>query len=233
VKRPRLITLSAASVFILVASGILVVDLQARPIRAVRIAGEFQHLARPALQESISGALSARFFSVDVNAVRDAARRLPWVRDVSVRRVWPDSLHVAVVERVAVARWGEHGLLEEDGALFIPERKTPQSDLVQLRGPDGSQWEVLSRYRALRTLLAPAGQSIVTLELSNRGAWTVALENGVRLKLGQSPSEETLQGFARAMTAVIRHGGSAIDSVDLRYINGFAVRWKEKPPAQG
>jgi len=233
VKRRRLITLSAASAFILMAGGILLADLQARPIRAVRIAGEFQHLARPALQQSISGALSARVFSVDVDAVRDAARRLPWVRDASVRRVWPDSLHVAVVERVAVARWGERGLLEEDGALFIPERQTALNDLVQLRGPDGSQREVLSRYRALRTLMAPAGQPIVVLELSNRGAWTVALENGVRLKLGQSPSEETLHGFARAMTAVSRHGGSAIDTVDLRYINGFAVRWKKEPPAQG
>ena len=44
---------------------------------------------------------------------------MPWVDAVSVQRAWPRGLHVLVIEQVAAARWGETGLLNTRGELFV------------------------------------------------------------------------------------------------------------------
>ena len=97
------------------------IHLNARPITSVRIAGEFVNVSRVEMQQLIDEFLPSGFFELDVGAVRRKAREIPWVRRISVRRIWPDSLHVAVVERVAVARWNDEALLEADGTRFVPE----------------------------------------------------------------------------------------------------------------
>ncbi|HEX9583211.1 MAG TPA: FtsQ-type POTRA domain-containing protein, partial [Gammaproteobacteria bacterium] len=74
-------------------------DLDSRPIASVRIAGEFVNVSRDSLEQVVNGFLPSGFLRLDVEAVRRAAAGLPWVRRVSVRRVWPGSLHIAVVER--------------------------------------------------------------------------------------------------------------------------------------
>jgi cell division protein FtsQ len=99
---------SAVAVVLLTALAVVVasflIHLNARPITSVRIAGEFINVSRAEMQQLMDKFLPSGFFELDVAAVRREAQGIPWVRRISVRRIWPDSLHVAVVERVAQPR---------------------------------------------------------------------------------------------------------------------------------
>jgi cell division protein FtsQ len=203
--------------------------LQGHTVNSVRVAGEFRYVSRDVLEQVVADQITKGFFEVDVEAVRAASRALPWVREASVRRVWPDSLHVAIVEREPVARWNADFLLEADGSLFEPHGKASRLALVQLYGPEESEREVLAAFARFRTVLGPLGGGIDSLRLHERGGWRLVLANGTALVLAEGQDAATLKRFARAASREIAEHLDRIEQVDLRYAGGFAVRLKKVP----
>lgn len=233
--RVRLRVVLALLSLMLVLAGLvwLLVELGRHPVDSVRIAAEFRHLDRGELEAVVQPHLGQSFFSVDVDAVRAAARSLPWVREASVRRVWPGSIHIAIVEREAAFRWGNTGLLEHDASLYVPARREGFADLPLLAGPSGTESDVHDRYLEFQALLAAVGLDLRVLTLSGRGAWRAQLANGVTLVLGRDRSAEPMRRFVRAYPAALAARVGEVETVDLRYANGFAVLWKTTPVQAG
>jgi len=73
--------------------------------------------------------------------------------------------------------------------------------------------------------LAVHDLSITRLEQDERRAWVVTLNSGVKLLLGRKESEKRLTRFIDIYPRVLKAWEQRIDEVDLRYPNGFAVRW--------
>lgn len=194
------------------------------PLKAVHIEGAFTHVTTASLQRVIASASSGGFLYADVAALRRAALGVPWVQSVSVRRVWPDTLYVTVTEHTPVARWGKHGLLSSNGKVFSPQVSSYPPGLPELRGPDGTQAAVLAQYRSMSTLIAPLQLHIKHLELDERRAWHLGLDNGIELLLGRTDSTAHLQRFVRVYPSLAALP-NVIERVDLRYHNGLAVRW--------
>lgn len=226
-KKP--ILLAAVVVGLAVAAWPIIDRVQGHTVNSVRVAGEFRFVSRDVLETVVADQITKGFFEVDVEAVRAASRALPWVREASVRRVWPDSLHVAIVEREPVARWNESALMEADGSLFEPHGKASRLTLPQLHGPSQSEREVLAAHGRFRTVLGPLGGGIESLRLHERGGWHITLANGTTLVLAEGQDAATLKRFARAAAREIAEHLDRIEQVDLRYAGGFAVRLKQVP----
>jgi cell division protein FtsQ len=208
------------------------------PIQRVQIAGEFHYLTKEALYEALGDLTSGGFFNVDVRAIKQA-EALPWVDRASVRRLWPDALQVAIVEQVPLAVWRDAGklvaLVNERGELFMPhelERKQKGQmsldGLANFSGPKDSAAAVTKHFAQFNRQLAGLGLKVASVELSNRRAWELRLDNGIRLMLGRGGTEEGLTRFAMAYAQALSDKADQIAVVDLRYTNGFAVRWKNR-----
>jgi cell division protein FtsQ len=198
-------------------------DPAALPIRRVMVEGEFEHLAPEQVQAAVAAAVDAGFFGVDVARIRAALLDEPWIRDASIRRVWPDALHVTIVEQTAVARWGDYGLLNERADIFVPPPPDIPADLVRLDGPLGSELQVLERYHYIADTLATVGLAASAVTLSDREAWTVTTTGGHELLLGRRDLELRLARFLAGYARGLKVAWDRIDHVDLRYTNGFAV----------
>lgn len=208
-----------------------VLDPRTLPIRHVRINGEFRHLAPAALQAAASDAVRGGFFNVNVDAVRLQLMREPWVRDVTVRRVWPDTLSLQVVEQEPIARWGEAALLNAQALRFAPDRASWPQGLPQLGGPDGSEALLLRRFRTMQQALAPHGLLLDRLELDERRSWTLGIRAGPRVILGRRDYLSRFERFSTVIPGYVRDNLGRMAVVDMRYTNGFAVRWKQTAPA--
>jgi len=206
-------------------------DPHTLPLRAVRVEGALQHVSRTQLRAAIMPHATAGFFGVDVDAIKRAVTQLPWVESVSVRRIWPDSLGVEVVEQAAFARWGGGGLVNPDGALFAAEPSTYPEGLPELRGPVDSEAALVRGYREMSETLAALGLRITGLVLDERRAWRLYLANGMELVLGRQDTAARLTRFVRAFKKELQTAAANIRRVDLRYARGFAVSWIE-PPAR-
>ncbi|MGA7802600.1 MAG: cell division protein FtsQ/DivIB [Gammaproteobacteria bacterium] len=198
------------------------------PLRTVRIEGDLRHLSAGQLQKVVAPVATGGFFGVNVDAVRRAAESLAWVDQVSVRRMWPDTLQLKVTEQRPIARWGKAALINPRGVVFTPPANTVPAGLPQLEGPKGLEPAVLQQYRAMTKALAPLGLKIAQLVEDQRRAWDLRLTDGVELKLGRADAYPRLLRFVRIYPKVLAGHVSRLVSVDMRYSNGFAVRWDQQ-----
>ena len=203
-------------------------DPDVTPLKVARIEGEFRYMKRADLERAVAGVTQGGFFTADVQAVTEAAEALPWVAKASVRRVWPDAIHVWVVEQSPLGRWKEDGLINPDGEVFSPKGVKVKLKLPLLAGPEGSGKVVIEKYWLARTKLQSLGLNIVRLELSKRRAWRLHLENGAVIKLGVEDFAGRLQRFANVYPTLEAKWKEKLEAVDLRYANGMAVKWENR-----
>jgi len=196
------------------------------PIQQVQVKGEFVYLDKQDLYKAIGDLASAGFFNVDVRAVKQAAETLPWVDSASVRRIWPDTLRIDIHEQIPLARWQGGGIVNRHGDVISLATADALRDLPIFSGSEGTAKILAKRYQLLSVLLAKMELAVVTLTLSERRAWRLSLDNGMQLLFGRAVLDTQLSRFATAYNAVSAEKRENIHSVDLRYTNGFAVRWK-------
>lgn len=206
-------------------------DPASLPIRKVAVEGNFRHLTPGHVQSVVSSAVDAGFWGIDVGAIREKLLDEPWLHDASVRRVWPDTLRVSIEEQEPVAYWGEHALLNSEGDIFAPDRETMPTNLAILNGPVGTEVEVLGRYRSIKMQFAKCGLKVSRVDLSERRAWTIAIEGGTRVVVGRRSIEERLARFERGFELALKPHWENIGVVDMRYTNGFSIR--QRTPGTG
>jgi cell division protein FtsQ len=191
------------------------------PVTEVEVRGSLANT----LEAEIRAALprgSGNFFALDLAEVRASVERLPWVRRVSVRRVWPGRLELAVEEHVALARWGDEGLVNIHGEKFPARSKAVLPSFV---APAGTSAEVALRYRRFSAIVAPLGTSVERVVLTQRHAWQLRLANGLHLMLGRDgdQAETRLRRFVEVYAQSAQNARKH-EYIDLRYPNGFALR---------
>ena len=163
---------------------------------------------------------------MNVALIQQRVQQLPWVEQVSVRRVWPDQLSIKVREQRPVAHWGERGFLNVRAGRFEPQQALELAALPHFEGPDGYEQRVLEMYQRMQQMLQPLKLGVSHLRLDARRTWRVQLSNGLELEVGRGNPLQRIARFVRVYPAILATGNGQLRSVDLRYSNGFAVRWQ-------
>lgn len=197
-------------------------------IEAVDAASGLRHMTTPGLRSSPAMQWKGNFFTVDLNAVRTAFEAVPWVRRAEVRRVWPNTLRVAIEEHRPLAVWSDGRLVNTQGELFVANvaEATLDAELLEFSGPPGSEAAVTQRWQELRAWLAPLKLEPRAVALSSRYAWSAKLDNGTTLLLGREqgmPLGDRVARWVQAYPVTTDRLNRNIVAVDLRYPNGFAV----------
>ncbi|MDI9335240.1 MAG: cell division protein FtsQ/DivIB [Cytophagales bacterium] len=191
--------------------------------------------------------LSGNYFTLNLRQVQKAFESLPWIRSAVVRREFPNQINVSLTAHTPIARWTsldassaaansdvemEH-LLSVQGEVFETSGGQLDTDnLPALAGPQAKAAEVLALYQSLQSLLqthAPhAAHPVVQLRLSPLGLWRAVLANQATIELGAGNKEvivaRTARWLAAAPQVAERFNARDVQSVDLRYPNGFATR---------
>jgi len=213
-----------AALLVLAAVAIQVAQLPAFSLREVRVGGELKRVTRDQIEDVVRRELRGNFFTINLAATRVAFERLPWVRNVNVRRQWPARLDVALEEHEPLARWANTALVNTHGEVF---QAAYDGDLPVFVGPDGAAREIAIQYRYFRRSLGMIGEAPVQVQVTPRRAWQVKLASGLTLALGRENIEARLARFVAVYERTLGQLGRRIDYVDLRYANGFAVRIPE------
>lgn len=211
---------------------LLVRDPQVLPVRVVGVDGEIQHLDRQRLETAVAEAVDGSFFSVDLERIREKLEQRPWIESASVRRVWPDTLRVRVVEQTPLAYWGSDGLVSHRGVVFRPEKLPRLKGMAVLEGEDASAPRIAREYLRMRTLLGKAGLRLEHVRVDARQAWRLQTDNEVVLNLGRRELMPRLTRFVQLYPYLTQQAKRLPEAVDLRYTNGFTVRWRDAGEAQ-
>ncbi|MEA3173553.1 MAG: cell division protein FtsQ [Gammaproteobacteria bacterium] len=199
-----------------------------RPVRVISMDGSFQRVSPGQIEKAVAPFANRGFMSADLDDIQRAVEALPWVDHARIARRWPNSLHVTVTEQTAAARWGDAGLLNTRGQLFVRVTTHLPPELPRLSGPEGTETQVAQRYLSAQGRMLEAGLRIAALRLDERGAWEMDLDCGVTVRLGRREVDERIDRFIRTTSQVISHRLTEINYVDMRYSNGFAIGWRNQ-----
>jgi len=225
--RPQILnwvaSLLYASAFVMFLYGLLfvVIHLPIFPLREVKVDGELNHVTREQVKLIVGRYIQGNFFTLDLQKTRDAFEKLPWARNVSVRRRWPDRLEVVVEEHKELARWGNIALVNTYGELF---HAASDSDLPVFFGPGDGVREVAEHYGKYSQLIAATGMKVSELALTPRRAWQIKTDKDLVIELGREEMDARLEKFARVYQSTLAGLVGNVKYADLRYPNGFAVR---------
>jgi cell division protein FtsQ len=197
-----------------------------RDIESIEVSGPFQRVTALQIEEAVSNELDAGFLGADLGAMQDLIRALPWIDQASVARRWPNRISINVSEQVPAAIWGDTGLLNVRGELFVENARHIPAELPRLGGPAVRSAEVAKRYLDVRERLIPIGLDLRSVVMDARGAWEMALTNGVEVRLGRRDVDARTALFIDVVADVITSRSKDIDYVDMRYSNGFTIGWK-------
>jgi cell division protein FtsQ len=224
--------------FTIVASVVLLVPLTwgllktlDQPVRRIEVVGKFARVSSLQIEQAVAPFATRGLLSVDLKVVKSAIQTIAWVDHARVERSWPDGLKVFVTEQVAAARWGESGLLNIRGEMFLKDSRYLPPELPRLDGPDGTQAQVAKLYLDTYPRLMSANLRLGRVMLDARGAWDLVLTNGVDVRLGRQDVDARLQRFIRVASPMIATHAEQISYIDMRYSNGFAVGWNGAAPS--
>lgn len=228
---------------LLAAASWWVVRHPAFSISRIIVEGELVHNNAVTLRANVAPSLMGNFFTIDLGAARETFEEVPWVREAQVRREYPNSLRVELHEHVAEAFWGPDTgaeMVNSFGEVFEANiGEVEREGIPRLQGPIGTSQQVLQVYRMLAPALAPLSLEIDELTLNDRGSWKARLEHGAQVELGGGTVEQMLQRVQRftrtlgTVTAQYQRKADALEYVDLRYEDGYALRLHGVSTVQG
>ncbi|MFM6991663.1 MAG: cell division protein FtsQ/DivIB [Rhodoferax sp.] len=203
-------------------------------LHSITVVGDVAHANAPTVRAHVVSRVTGSFFSVDLARTRTVLEAMPWVRHAVVHRDFPNKLRVQLQEHQVAAYWGdanEPRLLNTFGEVFDANvGEVEADDLPHLNGPLEQSTKVLAAYRALAPQFSAMDLTLDSLELTNQGSWRIGLAGGAVIEAGRGDLEQIqtdVAQFLKTLTRVLaryQRPAGALESADLRYKNGYAIR---------
>ena len=264
---------------LIVLAGIFIADQMFNPakfqITEIEVHGQFRHIDGKQVKRVVESGITGNYFSISLKKLENQIKDLPWAYSASVRRRWPATLVVDVVEVQPVAVWGESRWLNFTGDLVArqqPGKFQQYTQLPRLKGPDNDVSLVWQSFRRWSGKFASTGLSLDGLTLDSSGLWHLELSLGAlamsrssetvvdsvsaeqgptsdQVDSNQADSESNQTGYVsmivddalanehinRFIKTLNQHlivQFPYMTSIDLRYPNGFAIRWQDDIPPE-
>lgn len=221
-----------ALVLLLIAGGAWLLQRPYFAINQFRFVGDVKQLREPQLRslvdKHLADGLAGGFFSMELREVQSSLAEISWIKNASIKRVWPHEIEVRIEEYQPIAAWGER-YLSADGRLFdaqvLPD---VQQKMLQTSGPDEASELVAQQIPIVQGWLKPTGWQIKKVHLTERYSWQLTLSNGLMVELGRADTPSVLEERAARLVSSAQfiedNLGDAGGYIDLRYPNGFAIR---------
>ncbi len=184
---------------------------------------------RGALEELIEG----NFFTVDLDAVREAVEGLPWVRSASVRRLWPDGLAIKAEVYDAMALYEDGRLVSTRGELFSanPEENPEGGNLPSFYGPSVQVENLARAYPHFEEAARALSARVTDINCSDRGSWSFVMEGdwmpSTKVEFGIEEQMEKLAAKAASLAAayplIVKVMQGPPSKIDARYERAFAA----------
>jgi cell division protein FtsQ len=197
------------------------------PVTQLTVQAEFQHVGAEQIRAAVLPSLGKGFFALKLDQVQQAVSALPWVESVEARKHWPDTLVLRIYERQPFARWNDTQLISRQGKVFQVSGDLP-ANLPDLHGPDDRLAEVVSFYADAKKAFNGTRLGVAGVSLSERGSWSITTANGAQIVIGdRDQAGRRLRRFLDVYPQLMTGHSTGFAYADLRYTNGFAVRWQQ------
>ena len=192
-----------------------------------------QHVKPKELKKLVIMELNGTALTTDLGPIYKSVLSHPWIKEATVRRIWPNKILVNLVEHNIIGVWSDGRFVTQAGKLLQFDKLQSESInkekncfLLKLDGPNETVTAVLDRARMISKKAIKVGLQTTGVQLTNQYDWRVFFSNGMKMELGgenlETPLEKRLDNFFNSIAWVRKKIKKDLISVDLRYAQGFA-----------
>lgn len=198
-------------------------------VRQVEITGAVNQPRLSIYREVLEGGSDSMLLT-DLPAMRARLKALPWVKDVSIARRWPDRLEIRVSERTPAALWQRQGsirLIDVEGVVLPVEDLSQFPNLPLLVGA-GAKEEAASLLNLIAAHPELARDMQAALWVGQR-RWDMRMKSGETISLPEGrAAEAALMRFAEIHRETPLLGRGFV-RFDLRVPDKMVVRVGTEP----
>lgn len=195
------------------------------PIKTVQVNSNLTYVDKYQIKEIVSRFYTQGFFTVKLNEFEKELENIDWIYQANIKRKWPNTLLIKIVEQKPTFRWAEQSLLNRHAAPFFVINNEDFKHLPKLKGSIGREKYLSSLYNKYNKYFIRLGLSISSIEEDARYDKLIYLNNGIRINIGKDQVERKIERCLLSFEKFSLDEIAVISSIDLRHSNGFAVRW--------
>lgn len=228
---------------------LLALDYLYRPnsfaLAELQFSGVFNRVQLEDVEHRTYNAIQGNFFTVNLEKIRNEVQMIAWVKDVNVRRKWPNSLVLNISEYIPQMRWGKEGWVSQEGSIVMDDSIMLSTEISNeisteaptLNGEPQYVAELFAFARLWQQQLAENDMTLRSVDRSSSSAWVIRFSHKfldtegeelvtrsseMTLLLGSDEVQKRLDRFLRMYT---KDAGllQASSVVDARYPNGLAI----------
>ncbi|TDR22723.1 cell division protein FtsQ/DivIB [Marinicella litoralis] len=197
-------------------------------ITQLEVAADYDRITSEQLRLMVAKTPERSFFRLDAEQVKQNIESMPWVKYAHVVKQWPDTLKITIKEHQATAIWNGKDLLNQTGEVFQVDAVDHLKALPRIFGLTEDSKVTLEDFNRFNQLLQPVGYEISEAHVDGRGDWRLILRNGLEVLLGTEKHEARILRLAETWDQLLLASERLPARVDLRYSNGYVVRWREE-----
>ncbi|MCB1588880.1 MAG: FtsQ-type POTRA domain-containing protein [Xanthomonadales bacterium] len=197
------------------------------PVRWIEVTGPFERITAEQVRTAVAPALRGGFFFLPLDEIRDRVSAMNWADRVEVRKRWPDTVEVRLSERRVLARLGRERLIDRDGRVFDADSHVPMGGIPRFEVSEQRVEDALALYELVRPGLESLGLELARLSLSERGGAALTTAEGLEIVIGRSAHQQRWARLVHGLPLLRLQQDGDPERIDLRYTNGFAVRWHD------
>lgn len=194
-------------------------------IEQVLVNGRLQVLPASELIKQVAWVKGQNFVGLDVDVVHQELQKLPLIAQLTVRKKWPDTLIIDVVEDVPVALWNGNKILSASGRLSDIPTGLDTQGLIKIQGSAQQVEQAARYYRRVQQSLNDLNIYIVDLTITAVDSIQVKLSNDWQVEFGRQYLDERIMRLKQIIQVF---PAGKISKVDLRYGKGAAISWRQQ-----
>ena len=164
------------------------------------------------------------FFNFKIDYLILELNKVEWVRNVDIRRVYPNEVSITIEEHQPVAIWNNKRYINNFGELF--EVKIIKKNLPLLQSDEDRINEIFDYFYQFNENLRLNNleYTINKIEENEIRSVTIFLTSGLYIKLGSKNVKNKINLFFKVYKSLKTRDLKKIRYIDMRYSNGFSLR---------
>jgi cell division protein FtsQ len=197
------------------------------PITAFELEGSVKYTDIKEIKGTLQTLPKMGFFNANVDMIKSRLEELKWVKDAKISRSWPDKIKIEIQEYQPIAIWNGTYFISPEGELVeISGQEEFVGDMEQLYGPEGDHTLVMDTYNRIEKVLRQNGLHLVRLKLNERRSIELFLDDDVLVIVGRDDVDIRVKRLVDYYAVLRKSAHGTLQTIDLRYTNGFSVSGK-------
>jgi cell division septal protein FtsQ len=185
------------------------------------------------IQDSMNGNELGNLLLLDINKIQKAIKSHPWVKDVHVKKLFPSTVNIEVMERVPVAviKTNQYFLIDKHGILIQSVDQSQAAGLPLVTDGSGFTEGYKDKFdlavQCLESLSADQQNMIEVIDLSKHKCVSVKLKNmSPWLILGDDHFSNKFQDFMDKRSYFAQFG--ELKSINMQFEDRYILTPRKK-----